>query len=168
VNRKLQAYRVSANSPDQIVTYGFSVALNYYFLKYLSVMGNYSWNVLDRKGSDDPIIPAFNTPEHKFNVGLGGSDIKFNIGKLKVKNIGFNFNYKWIQGFEFEGSPQFTGSIPSYGLLDGQINYTNKKIFTTFKLGTSNLLNNEVYQTYGGPFIGRMVYFSITLHLDKI
>jgi len=165
---KLQPYRVSANSPDQVVTYGFSVALNYYIFKYYSINGNYSWNVLDRQGSDDPIIPAFNTPEHKFNIGIAGNDISFKLGKLKVKNIGFNFNYKWIQGFTFEGSPQFTGDIPSYGLLDGQINYTNKKIFTTFKLGASNLLNEEIYQTYGGPFIGRMVYFSVTLNLDKI
>jgi iron complex outermembrane recepter protein len=168
IQSKLQPYRVSANSPDRVVTYGFSIALNYYFLKYLSLTGNYSWNVLDRKGSDDPIIPAFNTPEHKFNVGIGGSDIVFKLGKLKVKNVGFNFNYKWIQGFEFQGSPQFTGNIPSYGLLDGQINYTNRKIYTTFKLGASNILNNRIYQTYGGPFIGRMVYFSVTLNLDKI
>jgi iron complex outermembrane recepter protein len=165
---RVQAYRVSANSPDRVVTYGFSIALNYYFYKYYSLNGNYSWNVLDRKGSVDPIIPAFNTPEHKFNVGIAGNDMKFSIGKLKVKNVGFNFNYKWIQGFEFQGSPQFTGDIPSYGLLDGQINYTNKKIYTTFKLGASNLLNERIYQTYGGPFIGRMVYFSVTLNLDKI
>lgn len=158
---KLQPYRVSANSPDQVVTYGFSVALNYYFAKHYSLNGNYSWNVLDKKGSDDPIIPAYNTPEHKFNVGISGKDISFNLGKLKIQNVGFNFNYKWIQGFMYEGSPQFTGYIPTYSLLDGQINYTNKKIHTTFKLGASNILNNMQFQTYGGPYVGRMVYGSV-------
>ena len=34
-------------------------------------------------------------------------------------------NYKWIEGFIFEGSPQFTGYVPTYGLLDIQV---NKKI----------------------------------------
>ncbi len=164
----LQAYRVSANSTDRVKTYGFSVALNYYFFKNYSINGNYSWNVLDRGGSEDPIIPAYNTPEHKFNVGISGKDISFRIRKIKFNGIGFNFNYKWIQGFDFEGSPQFTGSVPTYGLLDGQINYTNKKIYTTFKLGASNILNNRQYQTYGGPYVGRMVYFSLLLDIDKI
>lgn len=165
---KLQPYRVSANSPDQVVTYGFSIAANYYFFKNYSLNGNYSWNVLDKKGSDDPIIPAFNTPEHKFNVGISGKDIEFRLGKLKVKYVGFNFNYKWIQGFEYEGSPQFTGPVPTYGLLDGQINYTNKKIHTTFKLGASNLLNNKQYQTYGGPAVGRMIYFSVLFDWEDL
>ncbi|HXH19291.1 MAG TPA: carboxypeptidase-like regulatory domain-containing protein [Chitinophagales bacterium] len=165
---KLQPYRVSANSPDQVVTYGFSIAVNYYFLKNYSFSGNYSWNVLDKKGSDDPIIPAYNTPEHKFNVGISGKEISFRLGKLKIKNVGFNFNYKWIQGFQFEGSPQFTGYIPTYGLLDGQINYTNKKIYTTFKLGASNILNNRTYQTYGGPYVGRMIYFSLLFEMGDL
>jgi iron complex outermembrane receptor protein len=38
--------------------------------------------------------------------------------------LGFNVNYKWIQGFIFEGSPQFTGLVPTYDLVDAQVNYT--------------------------------------------
>jgi len=159
-----QVYRVSANSPDQVTTQGFSIGLNYYFVENFSVSGNYSWNVLDRKGSDDEIIPAFNTPRHKFNVSLAGRD--FNIKKLT--HLGFNINYKWVEGFLFEGSPQFTGFIPSYGLLDVQINKRVPKIYATFKLGASNVLNNKVFQTYGGPRIGRMIYSSVVFNFDKI
>lgn len=83
------------------------------------------------------------------------------LGKLNLKNWGFNINYKWIEGFLFEGSPQFTGTIPSYDMLDAQINYTLKKAYLTFKLGAQNLLNNKVYQVYGGPRVGRLAYFSI-------
>ena len=36
----------------------------------------------------------------------------------KDKLLGAGVNYKWVEGFLFEGSPQFTGSIPSYGLVD--------------------------------------------------
>ena len=60
----------------------------------------------------------------------------------------------------YEGSPQFTGLIPSYGLVDAQVNFGLKSINTTVKLGASNILNNKVYQTYGGPRIGRMAYIS--------
>ena len=87
-------------------------------------MGNYSWNKLIQSAKDDPIIPAFNTPEHKFNIGFSARDLVLNIGERKIKYIGFNINYKWIEGFLFEGSPQFTGQIPTYDLLNAQINFT--------------------------------------------
>ncbi|HMP12854.1 MAG TPA: TonB-dependent receptor, partial [Saprospiraceae bacterium] len=74
---------------------------------------------------------------------------------------GFSINYKWQEGFLFEGSPQFTGFIPSYDLLDAQVNWRSPRINTTFKLGASNLMNNQIFQTYGGPRIGRLGYFSI-------
>ena len=60
----------------------------------------------------------------------------------------------------FEGSPQFTGTIPQYGLLDGQINLYVDNLNTTFKFGASNVLQNWHIETYGGPLVGRMAYFS--------
>ena len=117
--------------------------------------------------SDDPIIPAFNTPEHKYNLGLSGRDIQMIIGGKRFNNFGFNVNYKWVQGFVFEGSPQFTGYLPDYGLLDAQINYRVEKINLTFKLGASNLLNNLHYETYGGPQIGRLAYVSLLYDWKK-
>ena len=113
----------------------------------------------------------------KILVKLSGRDILaqiglFNrisdrLGVIYLKNFGFYVNYKWQQGFLFEGSPQFTGHIPSYGMLDVQLNYRVPKIKTTFKIGASNILNNRVYQTYGGPIIGRLAYASVLVELDK-
>jgi hypothetical protein len=126
-------------------------------LKNYAFNANYSWNKLNLLGSTDPIIPAFNTPEHKFNIGFSGKDIQIK----NVKGFAFNVNYKWIQGFLFEGSPQFTGTIPSYMLLDAQISWEWQKIYTTFKFGGSNLISKLNYQTYGGPAVGRMLYGSV-------
>ncbi|MCB0570651.1 MAG: TonB-dependent receptor [Phaeodactylibacter sp.] len=151
----VQVFRFASNARDRVTTQGFSIGLNYYFANYFSLAGNYSYNAIVSK-SDDPIIPAFNTPKHKYNIGVSGRDIQ--MGRLK--NWGFNLNYKWVEGFLFEGSPQFTGFIPSYGMLDGQLNYSIPKIHTTFKVGATNLLDNRVYQTYGGPLIGRLAYIS--------
>ena len=131
------------------------------------IAGNYSWNRLNKEFDDDPIIPAFNTPEHKFNISFSGRDVKFDLGGRQINGLGFNLNYKWIQGFIFEGSPQFTGLIPSYDLLDAQINYKVPSINTTFKIGASNLLNNLQFQTYGGPRIGRLSYISAVYEFKK-
>jgi hypothetical protein len=117
---------------------------------------------------NDPIVPAFNTPEHKFNLGWNLRN--YPIGNDKSKLLGAGVNYKWVQGFIFEGSPQFTGSIPSYGLMDSQISlnrvYTrnNKKVNVTYKIGASNVLNNKVYQVFGGPLVGRLAYLSIQVN----
>ncbi len=157
-----QGYRYSANSSNTVTTQGFSVGFSHYFKKYYQFSGNYSWNRLNTK-VDDPIIPAFNTPEHKFNVSVSGRDVPLG----EMKNVGFNLNYKWVEGFIFQGSPQFTGFIPSYGLLDGQVNWLWQKANVTFKLGASNILNNKQFQTYGGPRIGRMAYFTIVYDFVK-
>jgi iron complex outermembrane receptor protein len=157
-----QFYRVAANSSDPIMTYGVSFGFNYFFVKKFSLNGNYSWNYLNKLGSNDPIIPAFNTPEHKFNIGISGYNLKIKT----LEGFGFNINYKWIDGFNFEGSPQFTGAIPTYSLLDAQISYEVKKIFTTFKIGGSNLISKYNYQAYGGPGIGRMIYGSMLFDIN--
>jgi len=163
----IQPYRVSANALENVTTQGFSIGTNYYFGKY-TLNGNYSFNKLV-SGEDDPIIPAFNTPENKFNVGISARDFKILGSKPRW---GFGVNYKWIEGFLFEGSPQFTGNIDSYDLVDAQISYTTKfsslkNTTCQFKLGASNLLNNEVFQVYGGPTVGRLAYFSVLFEFNN-
>ena len=160
----VNAFRVTTNSKDIVTTQGFTIGLNYFYKNYLGFSGNYSWNKLDRGGSSDPIIPAFNTPEHKFNLGVNGRDISY---LKKKEKWGYGVNFKWQEGFLFEGSPQFTGVVPSYGMLDVQWNSTISKLNAVFKLGASNVLNNTVYQVYGGPYVGRMAYASITFELNK-
>jgi iron complex outermembrane receptor protein len=177
----VEAYRVAANATSGVTTQGTAIGINYFFKKY-DLGANHSWNVLNKKGTDDPIVPAFNTPEHKFNISFSGTKLK--LPGIKGENFGFGVNYKWIQGFVFEGSPQFTGTVPTYDMVDFQVNYELKKQHTTLKLGASNLLGimplfdktgensqrsvfqNLNYQVYGGPYVGRMLYFSILTRLD--
>jgi outer membrane receptor protein involved in Fe transport len=149
--RVKEIYRVATNSIDEVITMGASIGLNYYIGRYYAIVANYSWNKLDRQGSEDPLIPAFNTPEHKINIGFNGRN---------VKDYGFNINYKWISGYSFEGSPQFTGPIDAFGLVDVQINRHFRSFHTTIKLGANNVLNNEHYEVYGGPLVGRLIYLS--------
>ena len=81
---------------------------------------------------------------------------------------GFGINYKWIQGFLFEGSPQFTGFVPTYDLLDAQVNVVVEPWNTTIKLGGSNLLENIHIEAYGGPFVGRMLYGSLIYEFNHV
>jgi len=155
-------FRIATNSRETITTQGISIGINYYIGNNYALNGNYSWNALSKKATD-PIIPAYNTPENKFNIGFQGRDIAIK----KLKGLGFNINYKWIQGFYSEGSPQFSGNVPTYGLVDAQVNKFIEKVKLTVKLGASNLLNNKVLQVYGGPFVGRMIYINLSLDLNS-
>ncbi|MFM2136281.1 MAG: hypothetical protein RL021_1681 [Bacteroidota bacterium] len=161
-------FRMASNARDIVSTRGASIGMNYFIGKFLTLNGNYSFNKLDKRGSDDPLIPAFNTPLHKFNVGFSGRDIEATLpGDIRLINWGFNVNYKWVQGFLFEGSPQYTGTIPDYGLVDVQVSKRMPDWKSTFKLGCSNLLNNLHYEVFGGPEIGRLAYFSVLVELSN-
>ncbi len=159
-----QVYRLAANAEGEVQTQGLSVGANYYYAKKHAFNGNYSYNRLT-SGDDDPIIPAYNTPEHKYNIGLSGRDIILPF--LKFGRWGYAVNYRWVEGFRFEGSPQFTGDISSYGLVNAQVNYSIPAWFVTFKLGASNVLDNRVYQVYGGPRVGRLAYISLLFDWNR-
>lgn len=155
-HKPYQFYRVSSNAKGEVSSDGFSIGTNYYFDQYFSIAANYTNAFLNKHDSKDPLIPNFNTPPHKYNLSFGGRNIY---------NFGFNITYKWVDGYDYTGSPQFTGYIPAYGLTDAQVNYKIKKIKSTVKLGCSNIFNNEHFEAYGGPFIGRLMYASINFEL---
>lgn len=178
----LQAYRVAANASSQVVTRGFNGGLSW-FRPRLTYTFNYSYNQLIT-GADDPIIPAFNTPLNKFNAGFNARDRK--IPFTRLKRLGYGVNWKYVEGYTFEGSPQFTGPIPGYDMVDAQVSVKFPKPNITLKLGASNLfglvplwdkqvpdgdrldraLNNNVYLVYGGPRIGRLAYLQVSYELN--
>ena len=161
----IQAYRMAANSQNTVTTQGASLGINYYISPQYTLNGNYSWNKLNEKGTNDPIIPAYNTPEHKYNLGVSARDLHLSSEYMYLRNFSFNINYKWVESFIYEGSPQFTGVIPSYDIVDVQISKKIPRYNATLKLGSSNVLNNLHFEVYGGPYIGRMTYASILFEL---
>lgn len=162
--RTIQPYRYAANSVNTVITQGANIGVSYYFYKSHVFTTNYSYNKLAKADEDDPIIPAFNTPLHKFNFGVSGRDL---LVSKAGNGWGYGVNYKWVDNYFWEGSPQFTGPVPSFDIVDAQINYTLKKQNLNFKVGASNLLNNKHIEAYGGPMIGRMIYINILYEWKK-
>lgn len=179
----LNAYRLAANATGEVRTQGVNAGLSHYRDR-LTYGINWSWNVLS-SGEDDPIIPAFNTPEIKYNLSLTAHD--WRIPWTTRQHLGWGVNYKYVQGYTFEGSPQFTGDIPTYDMLDAQVNVLFPKAHTTVKVGASNLLglqplfddavpddeklervfNNEVLLVFGGPYVGRLAYVQLIYEFTR-
>lgn len=157
-----QVYRIATNATTTVTTMGASIGVNYFFKEKYTFGFNYSFNQLNKKDNSDPIIPAFNTPKNKFNVSIGGSQLEY----MSIKNVSFNVNFKWIEGFVYEGSPQFTGDVPTYWMIDAMVSKELPKYHAQLKIGASNLTNNMALQVYGGPRIGRMAYVSLLFDIS--
>ena len=148
-------YRFAANAQDITFTTGFSAGLTYFMNRNITLTGNYSWNRIFKK-SDDPLIPAFNTPEHKFNLGLNLRELQF----LGSPTWSMGTNFRWVEGYTFESSPQFTGVIPAQIHLNGQISKSFPKINMTAKVSGSNLLNRRTKWFIRSP-LDRSIYFGV-------
>lgn len=179
----IQAYRLAANATSTVRTLGGNVGVNYY-LKRTTFGMNYGYNKLVA-GQDDPIIPAFNTPLNKFNVSITGHDMR--IPFTQRPHMGYGIAWRYVEGFVFEGSPQFTGPISSYDMLDAQVNARYTEWNLTLKIGASNIMgfiplikpgipdgdrlerafNNNVYTVFGGPLIGRIAYVQLIYDFIK-
>ena len=155
-------FRFAANAKDITYTTGFSAGFSYFANSVLTLTGNYSWNKIFQV-SDDPLIPAYNTPEHKFNLGASAYDFEW----LGMKHLGFGLNFRWVEGYKFESSPQFTGIIPAQVLLNGSIGKGFPKLNSILKISGSNLLNRRQNGLYGGPRVGRFIFVSWNYSLSS-
>jgi outer membrane receptor protein involved in Fe transport len=148
------AFRPYVNASETITSMGIGLGLTIQLPKGYNLTGNYDWATFNADlpvGSEQEI--QFNTPENKFNIGISNREV--------VKNVGFDLSYRWQQGFTWESSFAH-GPVEAYGLLDAQVSYKIKSIKTMLKAGGTNLLGNDYYTNFGGPWVGSLYYISIT------
>lgn len=152
-------YQIPVNAEQQVRAMGATIGLAYYINDKYSATLNYTWAKLIDDDLDDPIIPAFNTPQHKVNVGVKGRKI--------WKGLGFAANFQWVDSYRWE-STFGDGDVPSYSFLDIQLNYEIPDWYTTLRLGASNIYNFKRQEAYGAPTIGTMVYGSIVFDIKEL
>jgi outer membrane receptor protein involved in Fe transport len=147
-------FRPAVNADVPVKSWGVGLGINYKFYKGFIFNGNYSWADYDADlaaGSEFEV--GFNTPRNKFTIGVNNREV--------VKNLGFDISYRWQQEFKWESS--FAHAIiPTFGVIDAQINYKVKSIKSMFKLGASNLFGKDYITNGGGPWVGKMYYIGIT------
>ncbi|MES2593533.1 MAG: TonB-dependent receptor [Bacteroidota bacterium] len=149
--KNYQLYQVPVNAKEAVTSFGGVVGFAYYFQQKYTATLNYTYANLNTSKLSDDIIPGFNTPKHKVNVGLKGRKI--------YKDLGFSTNIQWVDTYQWE-STFGNGTVNSYRIVDLQLSYELPKIHSTFRLGASNLLDEKRREAYGSPTIGRMVYTS--------
>ncbi|MCI5057947.1 MAG: TonB-dependent receptor [Flavobacteriales bacterium] len=156
-NPTYRLYQYPVNAEQDVSSYGLTIGLGYFLKKNYRVSANYTFAKLDTAGLSSDIIPGFNTPEHKVNIGLSNDNA--------WKGIGFGLNFKWVDEFYWQSSFA-DGLVPSYSFLDAQLSYELKDYYTTIRIGASNVLDQKRIEAFGSPTIGRFVYASLTLNLN--
>jgi len=146
------AYQFYTNATTTVMSHGFGIGVDYALPKGFVVGANYTYAKLFDIDKDDPIIPSFNTPEHKVNVKLANPSV--------WKNMGFNLNWRYVSSYFWQTSFA-EGTIPAYHQLDAQVSYKVPKIKTVFKLGATNAYNFRHIEIYGGPTVGAMYYLQV-------
>ncbi|WP_064197168.1 MULTISPECIES: TonB-dependent receptor [Emticicia] len=134
-----------ANFDKPVTTQGAFISVDYRVNKQVSVYGNYTWSkISDIQG----LIAGFNTPTHKFNIGVNG---------VLANDLTYAVNYRWNSTYTYF-MPFDEGEIKAFGTLDAQLNYQVKPLKTTFRLGGTNLTNANAITVYGSAPISRIVY----------
>ena len=151
-NGSVTKFKMWTNSKSQVRNQGVEFGANYNFYGKFIVSANASYAAIVSAESTDAFTPAFNTPAWITNISIGNRQI--------LPNTGFTVGWHWQSAF-YWNSPLAAGEVPAYGSLDAQVNYRLPKLFSTIKLGATDLLNQRYYQYLGGPTIGGFYYFTI-------
>ena len=155
-NDDFQAYQTYTNSDADIKSYGAAIQVSTKILNGFDLDANYTWAKLDFDVNENPDFRTqFNTPEHKVKVSFGKTEL--------FKNFGFNTSWRWSDNFFWEASFG-DGEVPAYHVVDAQINYTIPSLKSSFKLGATNLLQDEYFTAFGTGFIGSQYYLSWTIN----
>lgn len=140
------------NAEKSVPSWGVAASLGVYVGHGITPYVNYTYSDLDDKNlknSGVTILSGFNTPKHKFNIGINGNKV--------WKGLGFSANFKWVTSYQWE-SPFADGTVPSFHTLDLQIFYEIEKAYSTIRIGGSNIYNNKHIEAVGSPKIGALYY----------
>jgi iron complex outermembrane receptor protein len=145
-------FALYANSAETVKSQGVGVGLTYNLPKNFTLMGSYNWASYTANETSD-FRAGFNTPTNKYSVGVGNRKV--------AKNLGFNVNLRYQDGFFWQSS-YGTWNVPSFGVVDAQVNYKVPSIKTVFKLGGTNIGGSDYRTNFGAPFVGQTYYISLT------
>lgn len=145
-------YSLYANIDEKITSWGIGLGASYDLFRGYTLNGNYNYATID-ENSNDENRASFNTPNHKFNIGLSNRKV--------TKDFGFSINYRWQDTFLWESS-YGTWNVPEFGVFDAQVSYRVSSIKSIVKLGGNNLFGGDYRTNLGSPFVGQIYYLSIT------
>ncbi|MGB5508189.1 TonB-dependent receptor [Robiginitalea sp.] len=155
-NGDVEVYQNYTNSPADVQSYGATIGLDAKVLGDFDFGINYTYAEFEFDQAAFPDFRTqFNTPNHKVKASFGHTEL--------FKNFGFFINYRWSDSYEWQNTFA-DGPIPSFSVLDAQVNYTVPSLKSIFKLGGSNILGEDFFSAVGTGIVGSIFYVSWTVN----
>jgi outer membrane receptor protein involved in Fe transport len=155
-NGDFEAYQTYTNADEEVNSYGAAIQVSTKIFDGFDLSANYTYAKLDFDVTQNPDFRTnFNTPEHKVKASFGKTEL--------FKNFGFNVSWRWSDNYFWEASFG-DGDVPSFNVLDAQVNFRIPSLKSTFKAGATNLLQDEYFTAFGTGFIGSQYYVSWTIN----
>jgi outer membrane receptor protein involved in Fe transport len=149
-------YQPYTNALADIESYGATIGVDAKVFGNFDLGVNYTYADLEFDQAAFPDFRTnFNTPRHKVKASFGNTSL--------FENFGFNINYRWSDTYFWQATFA-DGQIPSYSVLDAQINYSVPSLMSVFKVGGSNILGEEYFSAVGAGAVGSIFYVSWTVN----
>ena len=155
-NDDFAIYQAYTNSDVDIKSLGFTAGVNTKLPGNFELGVNYTFAEQDLDRERDPDFRTeFNTPKHKVKATFGHPNL--------FENFGFNTSYRWSDDYFWEASFG-DGDVPSFSVIDAQINYTIPSLKSTLKAGATNIGGDEYFTAFGTGLIGSQYYIGLTIN----
>jgi iron complex outermembrane recepter protein len=145
-------YQIPVNVDDEVTAMGWAFGADLRLPKGYYAKGNVAYNVLTEDTDQVGSQSRYNTPDYRFNTGVGNYEL--------FRNFGFYVNYRWQNTFLWE-SAFGTAQMPAFGTLDAQVSLKLPNMKSILKVGGSNVLNNYYTTSFGSAQIGALYYVSL-------
>ncbi|MFM1972877.1 MAG: hypothetical protein RL185_1559 [Bacteroidota bacterium] len=150
------AYSISTNSTQEVKTSGWGLSLDYILPGNFTVSSSIYGDKIG--GLEEGFISYFNTPKMRANVGLSNS------GFALKNRLGFSANYRYQDGFTYEGTFG-VGEVSAFNTLDAVLTYKLPAIKSLIKAGGTNIMNTYYNTAHGSPAIGGLYYVSFAYNV---
>ncbi len=146
-------FQTTISTDEPVTAWGWALGLDMLLPKGFFASGNVAYNALESIKDRPPGFQSrFNTPRYRFNLSVGKRQF--------LDQIGFKVSYRWQDTFLWE-SAFGVAQIPSFATLDTQVSYTFESLYTTLKIGGSNVINDWYTTSFGSASVGGLYYMTL-------
>ncbi len=149
-------YQTYTNSTADVESFGATIGVSTKIFDNFDLEANYTFaeQYFDQASAPD-FRTSFNTPKHKVKASFGNTEL--------FENFGFKVSYRWSDSF-FWQSTFADGDVPSFSVLDAQVNYRIPSLKSIIKAGATNIIGDEYFTAFGTGNIGSQFYISLTVN----
>ncbi|WP_299313370.1 TonB-dependent receptor [uncultured Aquimarina sp.] len=155
-NGDFKVYNISTNSTEDVNSYGAIVGVDGKVFNNFDFGVNYTYAKEDLDLDDESTFQSeFNTAEHKVKLTFGNRNV--------FQNFGFNTSARWSDSFIWNDAFG-SAEIPSFTVIDAQLNYRIPKLKSILKVGATNIGGDEYFTALGTGFIGSQYYIGLSIN----